>query len=48
LPKFKGCLKNISRMDAQYFNISNTDVNLLDPQLRLLHEVVIESILDAG
>lgn len=48
LPKYSGNIKDITKMDAEFFGLSEEEANLLDPQLRLLHEVIYECILDAG
>ncbi|RWR98742.1 hypothetical protein B4U79_08394, partial [Dinothrombium tinctorium] len=48
LPPYSGKIKSISHLDADFFKLSENDANYMDPQFRLLHEVVYEAIYDAG
>lgn len=48
LPKFFGKVDGLTKMDASFFDINPTQANYMDPQLRMLHEVVYETIWDAG
>jgi len=48
LPPRAGRLKDLSRFDSEFFGYSEEEANYLDFQLRILYEVVYESILDAG
>ena len=48
LPKYSGKIKDITKLDAEFFGLPEEEANLIDPQLRLLHEVIYECILDAG
>ncbi|RWS20646.1 Fatty acid synthase-like protein, partial [Leptotrombidium deliense] len=41
-------IKDLSKFDAQFFGINDNDAELLDPQIRILIEVIFESICDAG
>jgi amino acid adenylation domain-containing protein len=46
--KTKGVLKNIEYFDAGFFNYSPREAEIMDPQLRILHECVWEALEDAG
>lgn len=46
--KWGGFIKDVDKFDAGFFNISSREANLMDPQHRLLMEVVWKSIEDAG
>lgn len=48
LPRFTGKVRNIEKLDNEFFKISDFDANSMDPQMRILHEVTYESMLDAG
>lgn len=48
LPHYTGKVRNVEKLDNEFFKISESDANLMDPQLRILHEVTYETILDAG
>lgn len=48
LPKKAARIKDISRFDNEFFNISKESADYTDHQLRNLYEVVYESMLDAG
>ena len=48
LPPRAGRLKDLSRFDGEFFGFSVEEANYIDFQLRILYEVVYESILDAG
>lgn len=44
----KGILDNIENFDAEFFGYSAREVELMDPQLRLLHECAWEALEDAA
>lgn len=48
LPPRAGRLKDLSRFDSEFFGYTNFEANYIDYQLRILYEVVYESIIDAG
>ena len=48
LPKRHGKLKVIDKFDASAFGIHPKQASNMDPQARVLLEVVYESIVDAG
>ncbi|CAD5118531.1 DgyrCDS7222 [Dimorphilus gyrociliatus] len=48
LPLSNGKLKDITHFDASFFNIHAKQATAMDPQLRLLLEVVYEAIMDSG
>lgn len=48
LPHYNGKVNNIDHFDAQFFHIHPKDANFMEPQMRILHEVVYEAIWDAG
>ncbi|XP_053213860.1 fatty acid synthase-like [Panonychus citri] len=48
LPPNTGKIKDISKFDAEMFNIDPSLAHDMDPQMRLLHEVVYEALWDAG
>ena len=48
LPPRAGRLKDLSRFDFEFFGFAPEEANYIDYQLRILYEVVYESILDAG
>jgi len=48
IPKRSGKLKDITKFDASFFGITPKTANHMDPQLRALHEVTYEAIVDAG
>ncbi|KAI3379107.1 hypothetical protein SNEBB_007999 [Seison nebaliae] len=48
LPRRHGKLKDIQYFDASFFNVHPKQADNMDPQLRLLLEVVYETIVDAG
>lgn len=41
-------MPNLDRFDEDFFGIPESQVNLIDPQERLLLEVTYEAIVDAG
>lgn len=41
-------MNDLERFDAPFFGLSSNYANRFDPQLRILHEVVFEAIVDAG
>ncbi len=48
LPKRNGKLKDLSRFDAEFFCVNPLQAHAMDPQLRILLEVVHEAMADAG
>lgn len=48
LPKCMGCLKDISKFDANFFGVHAKQAHQLDPQARILLELTHEAIVDAG
>lgn len=46
--KAKGYLENLEYFDAEFFGYSQREAEMMDPQLRILHECVWESLEDAG
>lgn len=48
LPKRSGKLKDLKSFDATFFGVHAKQAHVMDPQLRLLLEVVYEAIVDAG
>ncbi|XP_063375503.1 fatty acid synthase-like [Cydia amplana] len=48
LPGHSGKLKDLMHFDAGYFRVHAKQAHVMDPQLRLLMEVVHEVIVDAG
>ncbi|KAK3090166.1 hypothetical protein FSP39_009679 [Pinctada imbricata] len=48
LPRRSGKLKDLSHFDASYFGVHPKQANTMDPQLRLMLEVVHEAIVDSG
>ena len=48
LPENTGKVKDVEKLDNEFFHISDTDAHNMDPQIRILHEVVYEAIVDAG
>ncbi|XP_025018649.1 fatty acid synthase, partial [Tetranychus urticae] len=48
LPRFTGKLKDISRLDAEFFGVNPKEANFMDPQIRILHEAIYEAIWDSG
>ena len=48
LPSRGGHIRNIEKFDAQYFGIHSDQVNNMDPQIRILLELVFEAIVDSG
>lgn len=48
IPKRMGLLKGLNKFDNLYFGINHKSSQELDPQARILLEVVYESIVDAG
>lgn len=48
IPKQKGVLNNVTKLDAGFFGIQSKQANQMDPQGRGVIEVAYEAILDAG
>lgn len=48
LPPRAGRIKDLGKFDNKFFGFTTEEANYIDFQLRLLYEVVYESILDAG
>ena len=48
LPKRSGKLSDINRFDAMFFGVNGIQANHMDPQMRILLEVVVEALLDSG
>lgn len=48
LPPRSGKLKDISSFDAEFFRVHPKQVDVTDPQLRMILETTYEAILDAG
>lgn len=44
----KGVMPNLERFDAEFFQYTPGDAALMDPQVRILHEVVYHALEDAG
>jgi acyl transferase domain-containing protein len=43
-----GTLKDITRFDAVYFGVPPKHVHMMDPQLRMILELIYVALLDAG
>lgn len=48
LPLRSGKLKDISSFDASFFGVHAKQVQVMDPQLRIMLEITYEAIVDAG
>ncbi|RWS05694.1 hypothetical protein B4U79_13263 [Dinothrombium tinctorium] len=48
LPPYSGKIKSIEKIDADFFKLGRKEADFTDPQIRLLYEVVYETIWDAG
>ncbi|UYV71848.1 FASN [Cordylochernes scorpioides] len=48
LPKRIGKIKDLSKFDPTYFNISPMQADVMDPMSRLLLESSCEALIDAG
>lgn len=48
ISKWGACIADFDKFDADFFNISHREANLMDPQQRLFLEVVWKTIEDAG
>ena len=48
LPRRNGKLKDLSKFDAEHFQVNPLQAHAMDPQLRILLEVAYEAIIDAG
>lgn len=48
LPPRLGLLSDVDKFDSMYFGINHNQVESMDPALRILLELCIEAIFDAG
>lgn len=48
MPRGNGKLKDIDKFDNEFFGVNPKQANVMDPQLRILHEVAYEALVDAG
>ncbi|XP_020299195.1 fatty acid synthase-like, partial [Pseudomyrmex gracilis] len=48
MPSRLGKINNLEKFDAQYFDISSFEAQVLDPMTRMLLEHTYEAIIDAG
>jgi len=48
LPERSGKLKELNRFDASFFGVHPKQAHVMDPSLRIMHELTYESIVDAG
>ena len=48
LPDRQAQCRNVDKFDSMFFGISSAQADSMDPQIRLLLEVVFEAIQDAG
>ena len=48
LPLNTGKVKDVEKLDNDFFRISDSDAHNMDPQVRILHEVAYEALVDAG
>ena len=48
LPTRGGKIKDLTKFDAQFFEVHGKQANMMDPQGRLLLELTHEAIVDAG
>ncbi len=48
LPRRHGKLKELGKFDYDFFGIDLLSANYMDPQVRILLEVVYEALVDAG
>src|SRR5689334_21622286 len=46
--KRRGVIEDTDRFDARFFGLAARDVELMDPQHRLLLELAVEALEDAG
>ncbi len=46
--KAKGLLKSAAHFDAEFFGYSANEADMMDPQMRILHECAYEALEDAG
>lgn len=46
--KVKGCLEDIQYFDAEFFGYAPQEIQVMDPQMRVLHECAYEALEDAG
>lgn len=48
LPKGSGKIKDVSLFDYKFFKVDEKDANLMDSQIRIMHEIAFEALWDAG
>lgn len=48
LPLRTAKLKDLSSFDASFFGVHAKQANVMDPQLRMMLEIIFEAIVDAG
>ena len=48
VPSRMGLLDCMHEFDANFFNLTPKQANQLDPQIRILLEVIFEAMIDAG
>ena len=46
--KAKGCIDDIGAFDAKFFGYTPKEAEIMDPQMRLLHQCVYHALEDAG
>ena len=48
VPSRMGILNNLEKFDNDYFEINDKTADLMDPSTRILLELAVEAIIDAG
>ena len=48
LPPRMGIMDNLNKFDNEYFGIRNENANYMDPSSRVLLEMTVQAIVDAG
>ena len=48
LPKGSGKLNEISKLDADFFGVSESEANQMDAMIRIMIELTYEAICDSG
>lgn len=48
LPLRSAKVKDIHKMDAEFFKYTKFEANCMEPQIRMLHETTAEALMDAG